>query len=147
DGVNADIDEFFDRIRTHLDARAPSLLPLFDTMAGGAKFAHDWLSEDLARLPVDAALLGVGGGVFLLSCQLAAEGFAITAIEPTGQGFGEFKQLGDIVLELAAVKPIIAPCKAEDFVSDERFDFAFSLNVMEHIDLPSEAIARVSDVL
>lgn len=146
-GTKADMDEFLDRIRAHLDARAPTLHPLFDTMAGEAKFARDWLSEDLARLPVNAALLEVGGGVFLLSCQLAAEGFVITAIEPTGEGFGEFKQLGDIVLELAAVKPIIAPCKAEDFVSDKRFDFAFSLNVMEHIDLPGEAIARVSEVL
>jgi SAM-dependent methyltransferase len=141
------MDEFLARIRSHLDAHAPELRPLFDTVAAEAKFAHDWLSEDLARLPVGAALLEVGGGVFLLSCQLAAEGFAITVIEPTGEGFGAFRQLGDIVLELAAVKPTIAPCKAEDFISDKRFDFASSLNVMEHIDLPDEAIARVSEVL
>jgi SAM-dependent methyltransferase len=145
--ANARIDEFLARIGSHLDAHAPELRPLFDTMAAEARFAHSWLSADLARLPANAALLEVGGGVFLLSCQLAAEGFAITAIEPTGEGFGEFKQLGDIVLELAAVKPTIAPCKAEDFISDKRFDFAFSLNVMEHIDLPDEAIARVSEVL
>ena len=69
--------------------------------------------RDLARLAANAALLEVGGVVFLLSCQLAAEGFAITAIEPT-YGFGEFRHLGDIMLELAAVKPTIAPCKAED---------------------------------
>lgn len=141
------MDEFLFRIRTHLDSHARELLPLFDTMAAEAKFARQWLSEDLAQLPSQPALLEVGGGVFLLSCQLAAEGFDITAIEPTGEGFNEFKQLGEIVLELAAVNPTIAPCKAEDFVSDKRFDFAFSLNVMEHIDLPEEAIARVSDVL
>lgn len=88
-----------------------------------------------------------GGGVLLLSCQLAAEGFDITAIEPTGEGFGKFRQLGDIVLELAAARPTIAPCKAEDFISEKRFDFAFSLNVMEHIDLPDEAVRRVSEVL
>ena len=145
--ANARMDEFLARIGSRLDAHAPELRPLFDTMAAEARFAHDWLSADLARLPVGAALLEVGGGVFLLSCQLADEGFAITAIEPTGEGFGEFKQLGEIVLELAAVKPTIAPCKAEDFLSDKRFDFAFSLNVMEHIDLPDEAVARVSEVL
>ncbi len=119
-------------------------------MAAEARFARDWLSEDLARLPVGAALLevgGGGGGVLLLSCQLAAEGFDITAIEPTGEGFGKFRQLGDIVLELAAARPTIAPCKAEDFISEKRFDFAFSLNVMEHIDLPDEAVRRVSEVL
>jgi SAM-dependent methyltransferase len=145
--ANACMDGFLARIRSHVDAHAPEIRPLFDTMAAEARFAHDWLSDDLARLPAGAALLEVGGGVFLLSCQLAAEGFDITAIEPTGEGFGEFKQLGDIVLELAAAKPTIAPCKAEDFISEKAFDFAFSLNVMEHIDLPDEAIERVSDVL
>jgi 2-polyprenyl-3-methyl-5-hydroxy-6-metoxy-1,4-benzoquinol methylase len=110
-------------------------------MAAEARFAPDWLSEDLARPPVNAALLDVGGGAFLLSCQLAAEGFAITAIESTGEGFGEFRRLGDIVLELAAAKLAIAPRKAADFISDKRFDFALSLNVMEHLDLPDEAIA------
>lgn len=144
---NACMDDFLARIRSHVDAHAPKSRPLFDTMAAEARFAHDWLSEDLARLPAGAELLEVGGGVFLLSCQLAAEGFDITAIEPTGEGFGEFKQLGDIVLELSAAKPTIAPCKAEEFISEKRFDFAFSLNVMEHIDLPDEAIARVSEVL
>jgi SAM-dependent methyltransferase len=146
-GADASMDGFLSRIRSHLDAHAAQLRPLFDTMAAEALFARDWLSADLARLPADAALLEVGGGVFLLSCQLAAEGFAVTSMEPTGYGFGEFKQLGDTVLELAEIKPAIAPCKAEDFVSDDRFDFAFSLNVMEHIDVPDEAVARISDVL
>jgi SAM-dependent methyltransferase len=144
---NASTDGFLARVCSHLDAHAPELRPLFDTMAAEARFARGWLSEDLARLPANAALLEVGGGVFLLSSQLAAEGFDITAIEPTGEGFGEFRQLGDIVLELAAVKPTIVPCRAEDFSSDKRFDFAFSLNVMEHIDVPDEALARVSEVL
>jgi SAM-dependent methyltransferase len=145
--ANERMNEFHARVCSRLDTHAPELRPLFDTMAAEARFARDWLSEDLSRLPVNAALLEVGGGVFLLSCQLAAEGFAVTAIEPTGYGFGEFRQLGEIVLELAAVKPAIAPCKAEDFISDERFDFAFSLNVMEHIDLPDKAITRISEVL
>jgi SAM-dependent methyltransferase len=146
-GVNAQMDGFLVRICSHLDAHAPELRPLFDTMAAEARFARDWLGDDLARLPANAALLEVGGGVFLLSCQLAAEGFAITAIEPTGYGFSEFKKLGDIVLKLATTKPSISPCKAEDFVSDDRFDFAFSLNVMEHIDVPDEAVSRISNVL
>jgi hypothetical protein len=83
-------------------------------MAAEARFAHGWLSGDLARLRVNAALLEVGGGEFLLSCQPAAEGFAITAIEPTGEGFGAFRQLGDIVLDPATPEP------------DKRIDFASS---------------------
>jgi SAM-dependent methyltransferase len=126
---------------------APELRGLFDTMAAEARFAQAWLTGDLARLPRGSSLLEVGGGIFLLSCHLAADGFDVTAIEPTGQGFSEFRRLGNIVLELATAKPTIAACKAEDFVSHKRFDFAFSLNVMEHVDMPDRAIERVSDVL
>ena len=64
DGLNdaiADMDEFIARIRSHLDARVPELRSLFDTMAGEARFARDWLTDDLARLPGNAALLEVGG--------------------------------------------------------------------------------------
>jgi SAM-dependent methyltransferase len=142
-----DMQEFLDLIKQHVDATAADLRPLFDTMAAEAVFARAWLNDELARLPEGAAVLEVGGGVFILSCLLAAEGFAITTIEPTGVGFGAFTRLGEIVLQLAEKKPAIAPCKAEDFISEARFDFAFSLNVMEHIDLPDEAIARVSAVL
>ena len=141
------MEEFLARIRAHLDAQAPELRPLFETMASEATFAREWLDGDLARLSKGAAILEIGGGVFLLSCQLAAEGFAVTAIEPTGVGFSEFKQLGAIVLELATHKPAIAACKVEDFISETTFDFAFSLNVMEHVELPDEAISRVSAVL
>ncbi len=134
-------------IRAYLDSSEPQLRPLFEVMAAEAVFARDWLYDDLAQLPSSAALLEVGGGVFILSCQLASEGFAVTAIEPTGDGFGAFKQLGDIVLALAPVKPNISRCMAEDFASKERFDFAFSVNVMEHVDSPAEVITRISNVL
>ncbi|AEV70950.1 hypothetical protein MycrhN_0307 [Mycolicibacterium rhodesiae NBB3] len=141
------MDAFIVRIRSYLDERAPQLRTLFDTMATEAKFAYSWLSEDLARLPGNAAVLEVGAGVFLLSCQLAADGFAVTAIEPTGVGFEDFEQLGNIVLELSSERPSIEHCKAENYTADARFDYAFSLNVMEHIDSPDGAIARVSDAL
>lgn len=144
------MEPFIARIRAHLESQAPQLLPLFDIMAGEAKFGREWLATDLARLPSGAAILEVGGGIFLLSCQLAREGFAVAAIEPVGEGFGEFQQLAAIILELARAEgnvPTIAPCMAEDFTSDIRFDLAFSVNVMEHIDRPDIAIQRVTGVL
>jgi SAM-dependent methyltransferase len=119
-------------------------------MAGEARFARVWLDEDLQRLPKGAAILEVGGGVFLLACQLAREGFSVTAIEPTGIGFGSFEELGAIVLALArreGTGPTIVRCCAEAFESDTRFALAFSVNVMEHIEDPGKAIARVSAVL
>lgn len=141
------VDEFLAPVRQHLDAEAPHLRPLFDRMAGEARFARRWLDEDLSRLSETASILEIGGGTFLLTYELAREGFAITAIEPTGVGFGAFEELGDIVLALAArdgLAPKVVRCKAEEFRSDFLFEFAFSVNVMEHIEAPGIAIERVS---
>ena len=141
------VDEFLAPVRRHLDARAPRLRPLFDVMAGEARFARWWLDDDLKRLPETASILEVGGGAFLLAYELAREGFVITAIEPTGVGFGALEELGELVLEVAArdgVMPRVVRCKAEEFRSDARYEFAFSVNVMEHVDAPGIAIERVS---
>ena len=104
----------------------------------------------MKRLPEAASILEVGGGAFLLAYELAREGFAITAIEPTGVGFGAFEELGDIVLAVAARRrrraDKVVRCKAEEFRSDARFELAFSVNVMEHIEAPDVAIERVSAV-
>jgi len=141
------VDGFLAPVRQHLDARSPHLRPLFDRMAAEARFARLWLDEDLRRLPEAAPILEIGGGTFLLTYELAREGFAITSIEPTGVGFGAFEELGDMVLALAArdgVAPRVVRCKAEEFRSDARFQFAFSVNVMEHVEAPNVAIDRVS---
>jgi 2-polyprenyl-3-methyl-5-hydroxy-6-metoxy-1,4-benzoquinol methylase len=141
------VEEFLAPVRQHLDSHAPHLRPLFDVMAGEARFARWWLDDDLRRLPETAPILEVGGGAFLLAYELAREGFAITAIEPTGVGFGAFEELGNIVLALAAhdgKAPKVVRCKAEEFRSDARYDLAFSVNVMEHIEAPEAAIERVS---
>lgn len=119
-------------------------------MAEEARFARAWVDVDLRSLPAHAPILEVGGGIFLLSCQLAREGFSVTAVEPTGVGFGEFEELGNIVLDLAGregAKPAVARCAIEQFASDARFDLAFSVNVMEHVAAPDGAIARVTEAL
>lgn len=144
------VEAFLAALRLKIDAQAPHLLPLFDVMAGEARFARAWLDEDLKRLPNAAPVLEVGGGVFILACQLAREGFAITSIEPTGMGFGAFEELGSAVLAFAArygAVPTVVRCKAEAFAGDTRVALAFSINVMEHVDAPDAVIARVSAVL
>lgn len=144
------VEVFLASLRANLGARAPHLLPLFDVMAGEARFARAWLDEDLKRLPAAAPILEVGGGVMILACQLAREGFSITSIEPTGVGFGAFEELGAEVLEFAArggEPPKVVRCRAEDFTGDTGVALAFSMNVMEHVDAPDAVIARVSAVL
>ena len=144
------MDALIARIRAEVLADAPSLLSLFDTMAGEARFARGWLDADIARLTKGAAILEVGGGICLLSCLLASEGFSVTVIEPTGDGFGEFDALREIVLRQGAEQggiPHVVRCFAEDFTAQERYDFACSVNVMEHVQSPAQVIARVADVL
>jgi SAM-dependent methyltransferase len=141
------VDEFLAPVRQHLDSQAPYLRPLFDVMEGEARFARWWLDDDLRRLPEAASILEVGGGAFLLAYELAREGFAVSAIEPTGVGFGAFEELGELVLEVAArngIVPKVVRCQAEEFSSDAQFELAFSVNVMEHIEAPDVAIERVS---
>lgn len=144
------MDGFLRALRQNLTTHAPHLLPLYDVMAGEARFARAWLDEDLQRLPRGTPVLEVGGGVFLLACQLAREGFAITSIEPTGTGFGAFEELGAAVLAFASrdgAVPTVVRCRAEDFRSDSRFGFALSINVMEHVEAPGVVIAAISAAL
>ena len=55
------MEDFLARVRQNLDAQAPHLRPLFDVMAGEARFARAWLDEDLKRLPKAAPILELGG--------------------------------------------------------------------------------------
>jgi hypothetical protein len=144
------VEDFLAQVRAKVETEKPHLRGLFDIMAGEARFARAWLDADLRQLPKAAPILEIGGGVFLMSCQLAREGFSITAIEPIGVGFGSFEELGQLVLEFAAragALPEIARCKAEDFQSHMQYALAFSVNVMEHVEAPDRAIARVSAAL
>ena len=144
------VEDFLAKLRRHIEAQAPHLSVLFDVMAAEARFARAWLEDDLVLLPMAARVLEVGGGTFLLTCQLVREGYDVTAIEPIGSGFGSFEELGSLVLAFAAregIEPRVARCRAEDFDSDNRFAMAFSVNVMEHVESPQRAIERVSAVL
>ncbi len=141
------MDKFIASLETQLRMNAPELLGLFTTIAAEARFAYALLAEDLARLAPGTRVLEVGGGTMLLSCQLAADGFAVTAVEPTGEGFGAFDKLRTFILAHALIKPAIVTCGIEEFTSDAGFDFAFSINVMEHVKDWRLAIRQVGLVL
>lgn len=141
------MDALINTVWEHLKGYAPDLLPLFETMSQEAKFGRGLLQSDIRHLPKGAKLLEVGGGIMLLSCQLASEGYDVVAVEPTGDGFSAFEKLRAIIMELAAVKPRMVTCGIEAFVSDEKFTYAFSINVMEHVNDAELAISRVSAVL
>lgn len=95
-------------------------------------------------------LLEIGAGSFLLTSYLAYLGFNITALEPVSGGFELFSSIQQTVLEYCKLNNInfnIIDSNAEDFISSEKFDFIFSINVLEHIKEPFMAIDKMKNVL
>ena len=128
----------------------PRLLGLFDVFADEALFARQWLSTSLLTLAPGARVLEVGAGLMLVSCQLVREGFQVSALEPVGDGFSAFLELQQVVLAHAhsqgyAPAVLALPVERLDLVA--AFDFAFSVNVMEHIDDVPLALSNIARAL
>lgn len=137
-------------LRELLQGEAPHLLPLFDVFAEEARFARTWLGPRLDALPAGARVLEVGAGLMLLTAQLAREGFRVTALEPVGSGFSVFQELQGIVRRYADSRGIaftVLPQPVEELREAAAFDFAFSINVMEHVGSVEAAIANVTRAL
>ena len=140
------IERWLVEVRSQFVNVAPELLPLFDTYASEAQFGRRYIDSDLGRLRPGAKVLEVGAGSLLLSCQLMREGFDVTALEPTGEGFSHFDQMTQIVLDKARSHgccPTILDLPAERLAAVNCFDYAFSVNVMEHVD----DVARVLETV
>ncbi len=144
--TNNDIESWLASIRVRFSQSAPHLLPLFDIYAAEAIFGRRYISADLKALAIGAKVLEVGAGSFMLSLQLVREGFDVTALEPTGAGFSHFFELRKIIFEDVEAKelqPRILNMSVERLDFDGCFDFAYSINVMEHVDDIEKAISNV----
>ena len=123
-----------------------ALLDSFDIYAQEARFARRIFDSDLCKLPPGAAVLEVGAGMMLMSCQLVREGFDVTALEPFGEGFSHFATLQKLIKDYAAendIEPLYLECGAEDLTARNKFDYALSSNVMEHVGDVGKALERV----
>lgn len=144
------IGEWIGLVRAQFVAIVPELLPLFEIYAAEAQFGRQYISSDLDRLPRGAKIIEIGAGVMLLSCQLVREGYKVTALEPVGTGFSHFERMREVVLEVArlhALAPEFLASPAEDLSADKQFDYAFSVNVMEHVTNVELVLERVGDCL
>lgn len=140
------IEHWLDSVRSSFTEAAPELLALFDTYAAEAKFGRRYINSDLGRLRPGGTILEVGAGSLLLSCQLAREGFDVTALEPVGDGFSHFDQMRQLVLVAAHSQgccPKILDQPAEALDAVDRFEYAFSVNVMEHVNDVSSVLEKV----
>lgn len=123
-------------VRNHVQRCAPDMLHTLDVYECEARFGRRYIADDLSRLVTGSAVLEVGAGSLLLSCQLVREGFKVSALEPVGDGFFHFDRLRRLVLERADAlecQPEKLNLRAEELSIKDRFDFAFSINVMEHV--------------
>ena len=81
-------------------------------------------------LDKDKKILEVGGGIHLLTSFLHQD-YDITSIEPGGfTGFTD--ELRNKILDQHKLK--VHTTTVENFTTDSKFDFIFSMNVLEHTD-------------
>lgn len=139
----ADVDKSPQALLDALEAfAATSLEQEFDrawlrSLRQQAEFGYRRLSEDVLALGTEAELLEIGGGPFLLSMLFAAKGFRVVTLEPRGLGFEQLRRIQDTVLSFCAQEGIefrVLDRKIEEFDQNDAFDFAYSVNVFEHID-------------
>lgn len=147
---NNAISHWLEILQAEILQTQPELAELLETYAAEAIFARNLLDSNLMSLPKQAQILEVGAGSLILSCQLVREGYSVTALEPIGQGFSHFNALQKVVLDLSkkgGFCPNVLQIHAEHLDKQESFDFAFSINVMEHVDNISKVIKSVVDSL
>lgn len=140
------IESWIGEIREIILKNHPELIDLFNTYANEALFGRELIDKNVKQLPKCAQILEIGAGSLILSCQLSREGYAVTALEPVGQGFSHFNALQSVVIDLAKMGgfcPNILEIRAEQLELTAMFDFAFSINVMEHVDNISNVLNSV----
>lgn len=121
----------------------PDLLEAFYTYENESRFARKLIDNNLQNLSKDSELMEVGAGSLSLATQLASEGYKITAIEPAARGFSTIEYILQKYLEQAKNENIsfIFINKEVEFCDfDHRFEFIYSINVMEHLGDPYKVI-------
>ena len=117
----------------------PDLIDLFLTYQNEAIEALKFLKSSLIELDSGAEILEVGGGILALAIQLASEGFKVTTVEPVSEGFTDISFIMNVYSEIARKEQLfftLIKFPIEDCIFDHKFDFIFSINVMEHLNDP-----------
>ena len=133
-------------VRVYVKENAPDVMPVLDVYLGEARFGRQYIAADLMLLGEGAALLEIGAGSLLLSCQLVREGYRVTALEPIGSGYTHLERLRELVVHKASSSgclPRMLNQPAETFSERGCFDYAFSINVMEHVGDVALTLANV----
>lgn len=92
-------------------------------------------------------VLEVGGGVGATALALHRDGFDVTDLEPVGLGFNFMQAARKVVRRLDAPPEYAIGVDELDTSLHGRFDFIYSMNVLEHVPDPENALSRMLSVL
>lgn len=125
--------------------------PPFQRFVNEARFGLSRILPALSALGVERpAILEVGAGSCILSAYLASAGLSVTALEPLGPEFDFFADLQRRVLAHCSGNGIVIDvvrAAGEQLDLPGRFDFAFSINALEHMPDPLRTIDNMHDSL
>lgn len=144
------INEWIDTLRSRFFDADPILQHLFETYAGEAIFGRGHIEDDLRKLNKSAEVIEIGAGSLILSSQLVREGYDVTSLEPLGDGYSHFEILREVVIDESKKHnclPRLLSSTAESLDLTNKFDYAFSINVMEHINDPALALVKIINSL
>jgi 2-polyprenyl-3-methyl-5-hydroxy-6-metoxy-1,4-benzoquinol methylase len=122
----------------------PDLVGRPATAANQAKFALSRILPVINRMAKsDLRVLEVGAGSMLLSAYLASKGARVTALEPLTPDFSWFGALQKEVLAYCIRAGITfehVESVAERYSAPDRYDFIFTIHVLEHMRDPLRAL-------
>jgi 2-polyprenyl-3-methyl-5-hydroxy-6-metoxy-1,4-benzoquinol methylase len=128
----------------------PELIDLFLIYQNEAIAARKLLESSLIELDPGAEILEVGGGILALTIQLASEGFNVTTVEPIGEGFTGIEFIMQVFSEISNKEDLtfkLIETSIEDCEFNHKFDFIFSINVMEHLKDPYAVLIQMNKAL
>ena len=146
----SDMEMQFSKVALIVKRNCPEFQREFETYCNEAMRARLELEESLKELDPDASILEIGGGILALSFQLSREGFKVSSVEPVGSGFGPIGKLMICFDEYATTEKLkidLIRAGIEEVIPERKFDFAFSINVMEHVKNPYQLLKHIRKFL
>ena len=114
--------------------------PMSDLLVNEARFGLSRVLPILHSFESESPnVLEVGAGSCILSAYLSSTGFRVTALEPLGPEFDFFNDVQFRVLDFCQRKAIrlnLIRATGEQLDSAGEFDFAFTINALEHMREP-----------
>lgn len=126
-------------LKASLQCLPPESRKKLQVYAAEADFFDSVLDNDFNSLAQGSHVIEIGSGIGLLALRAAARGIKVTAYEPQAPGFSEMLQHRDIIRKSwLGILPDVA--WRDTFLNSktlppetERADFAFAINVLEHV--------------